>query len=125
MARLARAMGGEAETVAGLSGLGDLVLTATDAKSRNYAFGLALGRGRTVEEALAEASGVVEGVATATALRGLAAARGVEMPISEAVARVLAGEVALDQAIEALLARPLVAEAEADRLPAKASSPRR
>ena len=105
LARLGAAMGARPETLSGLSGLGDLVLTATSPKSRNFSFGLALGRGLATPPKLAE------GAATAEALVALAAARGVEMPISLAVADVVAERASVAEAIERLLARPLRAEA--------------
>jgi glycerol-3-phosphate dehydrogenase (NAD(P)+) len=107
LGRLAAALGGRAETVSGLSGLGDLLLTCTSAQSRNYAFGLALGRGEAPATILAGRSAVTEGVATAPALVARALALGVSVPIAAAVAAVLAGRITLDQAIAALLARPL------------------
>jgi glycerol-3-phosphate dehydrogenase (NAD(P)+) len=110
MTRLAVALGGEAETVAGLCGLGDLVLTCSSPQSRNMSVGLALGRGETLEQALAGKLSVAEGVASAPAVRQLAAKLGVETPISEAVAAILAGEVAVDDAIAGLLSRPLKTE---------------
>ena len=110
MTRLAVALGGEAETVAGLCGLGDLVLTCSSPQSRNMSVGLALGRGETLEAALAGKLSVAEGVASAPAVRQLAARVGVETPISEAVSAILAGEVAVDAAIAGLLSRPLKTE---------------
>ena len=104
--RLAVALGGRAETVAGLSGLGDLLLTCTSGQSRNFAFGLALGRGASPAEALAAARGVVEGVATAPPLLARAAAAGLELPICHAVADLLAGRITLAGAIGRLLSRP-------------------
>ena len=106
--RFARAYGADAQTLMGLSGLGDLVLTAGSAKSRNYAFGEALGRGMSP----AEASGgkLAEGALTAEALVDLAGARGVEMPISAAVTALVAGRITLDDAIAALMARPTRSE---------------
>lgn len=106
LGRLTVALGGRAETAAGLSGLGDLLLTATGAASRNYALGEALGRGHTLAEALAGRAGVTEGVATAPALVARAAAAGVETPIAAAVAALLSGEVTLAQAVTRLLTRP-------------------
>ncbi|MBL8555041.1 MAG: NAD(P)-dependent glycerol-3-phosphate dehydrogenase [Phenylobacterium sp.] len=107
LARLALALGGQAETVAGLCGLGDLVLTCSSPQSRNMSVGLALGGGQTLEEALAGKLSVAEGVASAPAVRDLARRLGVETPICEAVAAILAGEVGVDDAIRGLLSRPL------------------
>ncbi|ODT87243.1 NAD(P)H-dependent glycerol-3-phosphate dehydrogenase [Phenylobacterium sp. SCN 70-31] len=107
LTRLAVALGGEAETVAGLCGLGDLVLTCSSPQSRNMSVGLALGGGQTLAEALAGKLSVAEGVASAPAVRQLAAKLGVETPICEAVAAILAGEVQVDEAIRDLLSRPL------------------
>lgn len=111
LTRLAQALGGEAETVAGLCGLGDLVLTCSSTQSRNNRIGLALGQGMTLEEALASLGGAVaEGVASAPAVRGLAAKHGVEIPICDTVAAILAGEADIDAAIAGLLSRPLKTE---------------
>ena len=107
LTRLAVALGGQAETVAGLCGLGDLVLTCSSPQSRNMSVGLALGRGHTLEEALAGKLSVAEGVASAPAVRQLARKLGVDVPICEATAAILAGEVAVDAAIRGLLSRPL------------------
>jgi len=107
LTRLAVALGGQAETVAGLCGLGDLVLTCSSPQSRNMSVGLALGKGITLEEALAGKLSVAEGVASAPAVRELARKLGVETPICEAVAAILAGEVGVDDAIRGLLSRPL------------------
>jgi glycerol-3-phosphate dehydrogenase (NAD(P)+) len=112
LTRLAVALGGEARTVAGLCGLGDLVLTCSSPQSRNMSLGLALGRGETLASLLADRLSVVEGVETAPAVRALAARLGVETPICEAVAAVLAGERDLDEAIGGLLSRPLRSELE-------------
>lgn len=110
MTRLAEALGGEAETVAGLCGLGDLVLTCSSPQSRNMSVGLALGGGQTLEQALAGKVSVAEGVASAPAIVGLARKHGVEMPICEAVAAILAGKVDVDTAISGLLSRPIRTE---------------
>lgn len=107
LTRLAIALGGEAETVAGLCGLGDLVLTCSSPQSRNMSVGLALGRGASLSDALAGKLSVAEGVASAPAVRDLARKLGVETPICEAVAAILAGEVGIDDAIRGLLSRPL------------------
>ena len=111
LTRFAVALGGQAETVAGLCGLGDLVLTCSSHQSRNMSVGLALGRGESLDEALAGKSSVAEGVASAPAVAALAGRLGVETPICDAVSAILAGETAVDPAIVALLARPLRAEA--------------
>jgi glycerol-3-phosphate dehydrogenase (NAD(P)+) len=110
LTRLAVALGGEAETCAGLCGLGDLVLTCSSAQSRNMSVGLALGRGQSLAEALAGKRTVAEGVASAPAIRALARSLGVETPICEAIAAVLADEIGIDRAVAGLLSRPLRAE---------------
>lgn len=107
LGRLAVALGGRAETVAGLSGLGDLLLTCTGAASRNFRFGLALGQGQTPGEFLAAHDYVVEGAATAPALVRRATQAGASVPVCAAVAAVVAGRITLQQAMAALLARPL------------------
>ncbi|WP_238312561.1 NAD(P)H-dependent glycerol-3-phosphate dehydrogenase [Methylobacterium organophilum] len=108
--RFARAYGGRPETLMGLSGLGDLVLTASSPQSRNFAFGERLGRGASPEEA---AGGkLAEGAFTAAALVGLARARDVEMPVAEAVAAIVTGAAGVDDVIARLLARPLKGEFE-------------
>ena len=104
--RLAVAMGGQATTVGGLSGLGDLLLTCTGPGSRNFRFGLALGQGQSVVEALAASSGVVEGAATAPGLVARAEGLGVSLPICHSVARVVSGEASVAKEIVALLSRP-------------------
>ena len=106
MLRLGRALGGRDETLAGLSGLGDLALTSSSENSRNYAYGLALGRG-TPPEALAADGRTYEGAASAEPVVALAARLGVEMPISAAVAALVRGEITVPAAVERLLARPL------------------
>src|SRR5207249_12209263 len=110
LTRLAVALGGEAETVAGLCGLGDLVLSCSSPQSRNMSVGLALGRGQTLDEALAGKVSVAEGVASAPAVTALARKVAVEAPICEAVAAILAGQIGVDAAIANLLSRPLRAE---------------
>jgi glycerol-3-phosphate dehydrogenase (NAD(P)+) len=106
MVRLGVAKGGRAETFRGLSGLGDLVLTCSSAKSRNYALGLALGRGQTLDAILRGSRSVVEGVATATAVARLAGRLGVEMPICQAVEALLHRGESIDAMIDLLLRRP-------------------
>jgi glycerol-3-phosphate dehydrogenase (NAD(P)+) len=112
MQRLALARGGKAETLAGLSGLGDLILTATSTQSRNYSLGLDLGRGRRLDDVLGGRNSVTEGVATAPAVVAMAKAAGVEMPVAAAVADLVSGARGLDSIIAALLARPLKAETD-------------
>lgn len=108
--RLGVAMGAETQTMAGLSGLGDLILTASSEKSRNMSLGAALGRGRALGDIMQERNTVAEGVSTAPAIVALAAKAGVEMPIINAVAALLAGEKSVDALIAELLARPLKPE---------------
>ena len=110
MTRLAVALGGKAETVAGLCGLGDLVLTCSSPQSRNMSLGLALGQGQSVEQALAGKRSVAEGYESAPAVRDLARKLDVETPICEAVAAALAGETTVDIVIDGLLSRPLKVE---------------
>ena len=117
--RFGRAYGAQPETLTGLSGLGDLILTCTSPQSRNFSLGLALGQGHDLTPSLpSPASGggkgggghLAEGAFTAAVLVDMARARAVEMPIAAAVAAVLDGALAIDAAIEALLTRPLRAE---------------
>ena len=110
MTRMGVALGGQAETVAGLCGLGDLVLTCSSPQSRNMSLGLALGQGQSVEQALAGKRSVAEGYESAPAVRELAAKMGVDMPISLAVAALLNGETTVEAVIDSLLSRPLKAE---------------
>ena len=110
LTRLAVALGGEADTVAGLCGLGDLVLTCSSPLSRNMSLGMALGRGESLEAALAGKLSVAEGAESAPAVVALADRLGVEVPICQAVRAILAGEIGVDAAISGLLARPLRAE---------------
>ena len=102
--RLAVALGGQAETVMGLSGLGDLLLTCTGPSSRNFSLGFALGRGERLDDILASRSAVTEGVSTAAAL--VARAGDIELPICRSVAELVAGVRTVDRAIEHLLSRP-------------------
>ena len=110
MARFGTLLGAKRETLAGLSGLGDLVLTCGSPQSRNMSLGLALGEGRSLAEALKGRQSVTEGIYTAGAVVELAAARGIDMPIASAVHEVVSGLATVDEAIGALLARPLRAE---------------
>ncbi len=108
LSRFGRALGARAETLTGLSGLGDLILSCSSAQSRNFSFGVALGRG---EPAASAAHGkLAEGVFTAPVLLDMARANHVEMPIAAAVTAILGGRITLDEAIESLLTRPLRAE---------------
>ena len=110
--RVTEALGGKPNTVTGLCGLGDLVLTCSSPQSRNMSLGLALGQGQSVEQALAGKRSVAEGYESAPAVRDLSRKLGVDTPIIEAVAAVLAGETTVDAAIENLLTRPLKPERE-------------
>jgi glycerol-3-phosphate dehydrogenase (NAD(P)+) len=105
LARLGRACGARSETMAGLSGLGDLILTCSSPQSRNFALGLALGRDQKPSR-----DKLAEGEFTAPVLIELAASRGVDMPVSQAVAAILSGAMTIDAAIESLLTRPFKAE---------------
>jgi glycerol-3-phosphate dehydrogenase (NAD(P)+) len=105
LARLGRACGARPETLSGLSGLGDLLLSCSTAQSRNFALGIALGRGEA-----APAGKLAEGAFTAPVLVELAAARNVDMPVSQAVAAILDNKLTIDAAIEGLLTRPFKAE---------------
>lgn len=108
--RFGEAMGARAETLLGLSGLGDLILTCGSAQSRNMSLGRALGEGRSLAETLGARSAVTEGIYTAAALVRLAREKGVEMPIAEAVYSIVEGQLSVDEAITALMQRPLKAE---------------
>jgi glycerol-3-phosphate dehydrogenase (NAD(P)+) len=105
LVRLGRACGARSETMAGLSGLGDLILTCSSPQSRNFALGLALGRGEARPR-----DKLAEGEFTAPVLMELAAAENVDMPVSNAVADILRGATTIDDAIESLLTRPFKAE---------------
>ncbi|MFN9747278.1 MAG: NAD(P)H-dependent glycerol-3-phosphate dehydrogenase [Betaproteobacteria bacterium] len=105
MTRLGVALGARADTFMGLSGLGDLVLTATGSLSRNRSVGLALAAGRSLPEALAELGHVAEGVPTAAVALARAQALGVELPITAAVVAVLEGRIAPAQAVALLMGR--------------------
>lgn len=108
MARFARACGGRSETLMGLSGLGDLVLTCNSTQSRNFSLGVALGRGENL--ASADHGKLAEGALTAPALIAKARGKGVEMPIAESVAALLEGRIDVDGVIESLMGRPQKAE---------------
>jgi glycerol-3-phosphate dehydrogenase (NAD(P)+) len=105
MQRFALAKGARAETLAGLSGLGDLILTCTSAQSRNFRFGQAMGQGAEFDPTI-----TVEGAATAVAAAKIAQRDGIEMPITQMIAALMAQEITLRQAIQALMSRPLKEE---------------
>ena len=111
--RLAVARGGKPETLMGLSGLGDLVLTATSLQSRNYSLGVALGKGQTLDEVLGARRSVTEGVTTAEAVVTLAAKLKVDMPICAAIDRVLNHGASIGDMLRGLLERPLRDEVDA------------
>jgi glycerol-3-phosphate dehydrogenase (NAD(P)+) len=110
LARLGESLGAKRETLMGLSGLGDLVLTATSPSSRNFSFGMELGRGKTVRDLSAPGRPLAEGVATAPALVARAKRAGVEMPIAEAVSDLLSGALPLGEALMRLMSRRLTTE---------------
>ena len=110
MTRFGLARGARAETLAGLSGLGDLVLTCSSTSSRNFSLGKGLGEGRTAADLLADRRTVAEGAFTAPVLRRAANEAGVDMPIVDAVCALLAGHAGADEVVEQLLARPLRTE---------------
>ncbi|MGB0865260.1 MAG: NAD(P)H-dependent glycerol-3-phosphate dehydrogenase [Granulosicoccaceae bacterium] len=112
LTRLGVALGGQRETFMGLAGLGDLILTCTDDQSRNRRFGLALARGLTAEEAIAEIGQVVEGASTTKLALELARRHAVETPIVEQVYSVLYEGLSPQQAVQALMAREARAEVE-------------
>ena len=110
LTRLGQALGARPETLMGLSGLGDLVLTATSVSSRNFSFGRALGQGSTLAELDRPGHALAEGVDTAPALVKRAKAQGIELPIAEAMAAVLDGSLPLGEAVLRLMSRPLKPE---------------
>lgn len=110
LTRLGLAMGAKAETLSGLCGLGDLVLTCASLTSRNTSLGAALGEGRKLADILAERRSVAEGMESAPAVVALAAKHSVEMPICEAVNAIVSERIGIDEAIVALLSRPFKAE---------------
>ncbi len=104
--RLGVAIGAKPQTMAGLSGLGDLILTTSSTQSRNMSLGVALGEGLSLDEVLSARNSVAEGVATAPAVCSLAKKAGVETPVCAAVASLVSGEKPVDELISALLSRP-------------------
>jgi glycerol-3-phosphate dehydrogenase (NAD(P)+) len=110
MRRLGEALGARPETMMGLSGLGDLILTCGSPQSRNMSLGRALGQGKTLNEILGSRVAVTEGVYTAAAAVRLAHAKGIDMPITSAVHAIIEGRVSVDDAIAGLMQRPFKAE---------------
>ena len=110
MTRFGLARGAQAETLAGLAGLGDLVLTCTSSNSRNFALGQGLGRGEAAETLMADRRTVAEGAFSAPVVAAAARVDGIDMPITDTVARLVACEVRVADAIQALLSRPLRSE---------------
>ena len=110
MTRFGLACGAKRETLAGLSGLGDLVLTCSSTSSRNYSLGKGLGEGRSATELLADRRTVAEGAFTAPVLDRIAKERGIDMPIVAAVHALIAGRAKVDQVLDELLSRPPRAE---------------
>ncbi|HJT42710.1 MAG TPA: NAD(P)H-dependent glycerol-3-phosphate dehydrogenase [Rhizomicrobium sp.] len=110
LSRLGEHLGARRETLMGLSGLGDLVLTATSPSSRNFSFGMELGRGKKAAELAAPNQPLAEGAATAPALVARAKAAGVELPIAEAMADLLSGALSLAEAVAGLMSRKVTVE---------------
>jgi len=110
MVRLAMAKGARQTTCMGLSGLGDLMLTASSTQSRNYSLGVALGQGRALADILAERRSVAEGVDSARSVTALAESLGIDMPICRAVAGLVSGRATIDDVIAGLLSRPFGSE---------------
>ena len=112
MARLAEAMGGKRETLMGLSGIGDLLLTCSSMQSRNFSLGYALGQGQRLDSILGSRQGVTEGVPTTEAVANLATNFKIDMPLVMAAHAVLKGKINVDEATKQLLDRPLVKEGD-------------
>jgi glycerol-3-phosphate dehydrogenase (NAD(P)+) len=110
MARFGEAFGARRETLAGLSGLGDLVLTCSSTSSRNYSLGKGIGEGRSAAELMSNRKTVAEGAFTAPVLARLAREKGIDMPIVDAVDALIAGRANVDEVLDALLTRPPRAE---------------
>ncbi len=120
LVRLGTKLGGRFETLTGLSGLGDLILTCSSIQSRNMSLGVALGQGQALADILGARKSITEGVYSASAVVELAKKHGVEMPICEAVHNVVKNKMSVDEAIDALLSRPLRAETD---IPSAAAHP--
>ena len=112
MQRLGDALGAKTETLAGLSGLGDLILTCSSDLSRNFSLGRALGEGQTAQAVLGARNSVSEGAMSAAAVQALADRHDLDLPICAAVDAILSGSLSVEAAINGLLARPLTAETE-------------
>lgn len=112
LARFGTKLGARFETMTGLSGLGDLILTCSSQQSRNMSFGQSLGQGKKLDDILGARKSVTEGYHSAAAVVALAREHSVEMPICEAVSNVLAGKLRIDEAIETVLSRPFRPEAD-------------
>jgi len=110
MTRLGLALGAKPETLTGLSGLGDLVLTCNSPQSRNMSLGIALGQGKSLSEIMGARNSVSEGVHSAAGVCALAETHKVEMPIANAIASIVTGKASVDEAISVLLARPFTDE---------------
>jgi glycerol-3-phosphate dehydrogenase (NAD(P)+) len=111
MTRFGLALGAKRETLAGLSGLGDLVLTCSSTSSRNYSLGVGIGQGRSAAELLSDRKTIAEGAFTAPVLARLARDKGIDMPIVDAVDSLIAGRANADEVLGALLSRPAKSEA--------------
>jgi len=111
MTRFGLAFGAKRETLAGLSGLGDLVLTCSSTSSRNYSLGVGIGQGRSASELMSNRKTVAEGAFTAPVLARLAKDKGIDMPIVDAVDALIAGRADVDEVLGALLSRPPKSEA--------------
>ncbi len=111
MVRLGKRLGARPETMTGLSGLGDLILTCASTQSRNMSLGVALGEGKSLKDIMGDRNSVAEGVHTAAAVKAMGEKRHLEMPICDAVADIVSGVQTVDEAIASLLARPFTAEA--------------
>ena len=108
--RLAVAMGGRRETLMGMCGMGDLMLTCSSMQSRNFSLGAMMGQGQSLEDILRERKSVTEGIHTARAVMVMAAKAGIEMPISAMVEKCVDGSISVDDGIRLILERPLKAE---------------
>jgi glycerol-3-phosphate dehydrogenase (NAD(P)+) len=106
MVRFGLAMGGRRETLSGLSGLGDLVLTCSSTSSRNFSLGMAIGQGKKVADLMTDRRTVAEGAHTAPVLHRIAVERNIDMPLVAAVNQLLGGEIGIDELLETMLSRP-------------------